>query len=338
VRLRARPARPLPFGQRPPLSEVITQSGKMRRRPHDGTWDAGGGRARETTLRVGGERESISELLEGNLHPSPDWAADAIVPGPWGECRWPIGWVAPRLGVLAEARALRRRASPLQSQTCREDGAADRGEQWASRPACCYVHTMLGQELPTSWGATCVMVLPRHRGAWERRGFVEPMRRDRERFATAALDRLASYQLRHLADAIFSAPASGRNLPRPEPHTERSAILAAVRNGTLGLTVLVRVRPASQGASSASEAPSPAPAAALPAPPAQPRESLDTHWVGVQLVDDNGRPLGQVQVAIEDAAGRPHLRFSDANGKARAEGVAAGPVTVRIPEPATAKR
>jgi hypothetical protein len=182
-----------------------------------------------------------------------------------------------------------------------------------------------------------VIVLPRQREAYERRGFLEPPRPQRAQFVAAAIDHLAPHQQRALASSIFGAPATGRNLPRPASQAERSAILATVRDGTLGLTVLVRARPVQQAAragASPSHLPEPPPP---PAPTATPTVT-DTHWVGVRLVDESGQALGQIQLAIEDSKCQPHVRYSDANGRARADGVPPGPVTVRLPEPAAGKR
>jgi len=191
---------------------------------------------------------------------------------------------------------------------------------------------MLGQELPTSWGVTCVWVLPRQRGAWQRRGFHEAARHERERYAAAALDRLASHQIRQLASAVFHAPASGRRHALPEPRVERDALLRELRFGTLGLTVLVRARRAPPGGDAGTSPPADLPALPpLPPAPAAPAPGPEPlHFVAVRVVDEEGKPVEGIQVAARTAGGELRSATTNTQGKARIDDAPPGQAVMSV--------
>ncbi len=68
-----------------------------------------------------------------------------------------------------------------------------------------------------------------------------------------------------------------------------------------------------------------------PSPGAEPA-SQKTTWVEIEVVDADGKPLRYQKVRVTDAAGTPHVAYSDASGIVRIEGMAAGSCKITMPD------
>ncbi len=74
------------------------------------------------------------------------------------------------------------------------------------------------------------------------------------------------------------------------------------------------------------------PAQPFQPPPAGTADPKETHWIEIDLVDDDGKPVSGEAFSVTTSDDRVYKGTLDRNGHARLEGLPAGSTQVRFPK------